>query len=347
MTGPKGNLKSGQRLLAVMGIAAVISLTALGCTGADKAPTATTGPSQAPIATEQGKGMPVPPGGTLPPPTGAPVPVEGIPQKGEGVAVGGFVGGPGASVGSGFASVPAVMPGIPVRSPAFGFNAQESQNPTGLWVTGTGEINVKPDLAILSVGVESRSKTVTDARDQAASAMQKIVDAIKSKGVAPDDIATRYFSIQPEYRWIEVRNPDGSYGKQELVGYIVTNQAQAKIRKIDDVGPVIDAAAVAGGDLVRINSVQFTVDDTVKFAGQMRELAAKDALAKAKIYADALGVKVGGVMYLAETSSAAPVYQKDLAYARGAVAEASVPTPISPDTMKLTTSIQVAFTIVP
>ncbi|MBI4220455.1 MAG: SIMPL domain-containing protein [Chloroflexi bacterium] len=273
------------------------------------------------------------------------MPVEGVPEKG--VAVPGFVGAPDAVVSTGFATSPAVIPGIPVRSPSYGYFGQEAQNPTGLWVTGIGEITVKPDLAILSVGVEARSKTVTDARDQAALAMQKIVDALKSRGVAAEDIATQYFSIQPEYRYIEVRNPDGSYGKQELVGYIVTNQAQAKIRKIDDVGPVVDAAAVAGGDLVRINNVQFTVDDPVKFAGQMRELAAKDALGKAKVYADALGVKIGGVTYLAETSSASPVYQKDIAYARGAVAEASVPTPISPDTMKLTTSIQVAFTIVP
>jgi uncharacterized protein YggE len=263
-----------------------------------------------------------------------------------GVSVGGSIGSPGSFVGSGYETVPAIMPGIPVRSPAYGYSAQESQNPTGLWVTGVGEITVKPDLAILSVGVESRAKTVADARDKAASAMQAIVNAVKSSGVATDDISTQYFNIYPEYRYVEVRNPDGSYGKQELVGYIVNNTAQVKIRNLDNAGKVIDAAAAAGGDLVRINNIQFTVDDTSKFAAQMRELAAKDAMAKANVYARALNLKVGGVLYLAELSSQAPVFQKDLAVARASVAEGA-PTPISADTMKLSTSIQVAFAITP
>lgn len=370
MTGKFGKGKRPGILIGIS-VASVIAFSAVACAG-DK-PTSPTAdqPTQGTVATQPSQGtvgarptqgtvstepapvegakpgqvMPVPPSdGTLPSPTGAPIPVEGIPQKGEGVAVGGFIGGPGAVVGSSYESYPSILPGIPVRSPSYGYNAQESQSPTGLWVTGIGEITVKPDLGILSVGVESRAARVAEARDKAAEAMQAIIDAARANGVAADDIATQYFSIYPEYRYVEVRNPDGSYGKQELVGYIVNNTAQVKIRNLDNVGKVIDATAIAGGDLVRINNIQFTVDDTSRFAAQMRELAAKDAMAKASVYAQALNVKVGGVMYLAELSSQAPIIQKDLAVAREAVA-AGVSTPISPDTMKLSTSIQVAFTI--
>lgn len=244
---------------------------------------------------------------------------------------------------SGIEAMAPISAGIPVRTPSYGF-AQEYQNPTGLWVNGVGQISVSPDVAILSLGVESRAKNVADARGAAASAMNKIVDAAKANGVAAADISTQYFNIQPEYRWIEVKSVDGNYGKQELTGYIVTNTAAVKVRALDNVGKVIDAAVVAGGDLVRVNNIQFTVEDTAKFASQMRELAAKDALAKANIYAQALGVKVGSVVYIAELGSQAPVVHQDMMYARVASAE-SAPTPISPDTMKLTTTVQVVFSI--
>jgi len=250
-----------------------------------------------------------------------------------------------SGMSSGIEALVPVNSGIPVRSPSLGF-AQEHQNPTGLWINGVGELSVSPDVAILSLGVESRAKTVAEASGAAASAMNRIIDSAKANGVAARDISTQHFNIQPEYRWIEVKSADGNHGKQELTGYIVTNTAAVKVRALDNVGKVIDAAVVAGRDLVRVNDVQFTVEDTVKYAAEMRELAAKDALAKASIYARALGVKVGGVIYIAELGSQAPVVQKDMPYARMRMAAAeSAPTPISADTLKLTASVQVVFSI--
>jgi uncharacterized protein YggE len=288
--------------------------------------------------------MPVPPTGGVPssPPVVEFTTVGRRPSKVD-VAVGSYAGAPAYS-SSGYTSYPVTLPGVPVRSTAYGFNAQEFQNPSGIWVTGIGEITVKPDLALLSIGVEGRATTVAEARDKAAVSMQAVIDAAKANGVAANDISTQYFSIYPEYRYVEVRNPDGSYGKQELVGYVVNNTAQVKIRNIEDVGKVIDATAIAGGDLVRVNNVQFTVDDTTKYAAQMRQLAVKDAVAKASVYAQALNVKVGSVTYLAELSSQAPIVHKELGMARDAVA-AGITTQISPDTMTLSTSIQIAFSI--
>lgn len=333
-------------MLIGIGVASLIAFSAIACS-ADKpeSPTVTpqsqgsvsTQPTQGSAATEPSQGMSVPPDKGIAVP-----PSQGL--KGGGVTAGDSIGTSGSFASSGYETMPAILPGIPVRSRGYGYSAQESQNPTGLWVTGIGETTVKPDVALLSVGVESRAATVAEAREKAAAAMQAIITAVKAGGVAPDDISTQYYNIYPEYRYVEVRNPDGSYGKQELVGYIVNNTAQVKIRNLDNAGKVIDAAAAAGGDLVRINNIQFTVEDTSKFAAQMRELAAKDAKAKANVYALAFDLKVGGVLYLAELSSQAPVIQKDLAVARAAVAEGA-PTPISADTMTLSTSIQVAFAI--
>jgi uncharacterized protein YggE len=325
----------------------VIAVAAIACSG-EKPTTATaTQPTQGTVvagtvATQPAQGQPAT---GLEPATGVPVPIGQVVPGGI-ATTGGFYGGSGSTAASGYEAYPATIPGIQVRSPSYGYVGQEAQSPSGLWVTGIGEIKVRPDVAILSVGVEARAKTVAEAREQAAKAMQAVVDAARANGVAAADITNQYYNIYPEYRYVEVRNPDGSYGKQELVGYVVNNTAQIKVRNLENAGAVIDATAIAGGDAVRVNNIQFTVENTAQYAAQMRDLAAKDALAKANVYAQALSLKVGGVMYLAELSSQAPVIQKDLAVARAAIAEgATTPTPISADTMTLTTSIQVAFAV--
>ena len=64
----------------------------------------------------------------------------------------------------------------------------------GIWVSGRGEITATPDLAILSVGVEARADTVAEARNQAAEAMDGLVQALKDRGIADTDIQTRFFS---------------------------------------------------------------------------------------------------------------------------------------------------------
>jgi uncharacterized protein YggE len=113
---------------------------------------------------------------------------------------------------------------------------------------------------------------------------------------------------------------------------------------MDDVGKVVDAAADKGGDLIRVNSIQFTLADPNAHAVSMRELAAGDAKAKAEIYAKAMGVKLGPLVFLSELQSSSPVVQKDFAVARAAMAEAA-PTPISPGEIDLTTTITAVFAI--
>ena len=69
----------------------------------------------------------------------------------------------------------------------------------GIWVTGTGEMNLSPDIALIRLGVETTSPSVTEARDEAATAMDAVVTAVKNNGLAADDIQTTSFNIWPEY----------------------------------------------------------------------------------------------------------------------------------------------------
>ena len=231
-------------------------------------------------------------------------------------------------------------------STSYGLAYQASSYPTGIVVTGMGRQNIPADTGIVHLGIEARGKTVAVAREDAAQAITKMRDAIKALGIAEKDIVTSYFNIQPETVWVEVKDNLGTHGQPKIIGYVVTNQVEVTVKKIDDVGRVVDAAADKGGDLIRINSISFIVGDPSAYAISMRELAAKDAKAKAEVYAKAMGVKLGALVYLTEQQSSAPVMQKDMQFAR-AMASESAPTPISPGEIDLTTTITAVFSIAP
>ena len=210
----------------------------------------------------------------------------------------------------------------------------------GLWVTGEGKVQVTPDIANVQLGIEAQATTVAEAQNQANSAMSAVMDALKTNGVADKDIQTRYFNIQKVTRW------DSDQQQEITIGYRVSNVVNAKIRDIDidttKIGAVIDAATLAGGDLTRVDSITFDVDDPIRYYDQAREKAMADAGDKAKSLARLADVKLGKATYISEynayTTSPMPSYAK-------AEAGMSDATQISAGELEITLTIQVVYAI--
>ena len=225
-------------------------------------------------------------------------------------------------------------PSAPKASPSAIF----SQQNTGIWVTGEGKISVVPDLGILSLGVEAQAATVAEAQNQATAAMEAVVWELDNRGLGKKDIKTQHFSIYPVRRWVPERE------EEVLVGYRVNNTITAKVRKVEDTAAIIDAVTRAGGDYIRINSINFTVDDPAAYHKEVRKKAIADAEAKAKQLADLAGVKLGEPTYINESGGFIPV-------PREVVVRAPVPgaapgvAPISPGETEIRLTVQVAYSI--
>ncbi len=166
----------------------------------------------------------------------------------------------------------------------------------GVLVTGEGKVMAVPDVAIFSLGVEAEAKTVAEAQRQADEAMNKVMKALTVNGVAEKDIQTQRLSIYPIRRWIEKER------REEIIGYRVTNNVTAKIRKIDKAGAIIDAVVEAGGDFIRIQGINFTIDDPTPYLREAREKAVKEGVAKAKQVAEVAGIKLGKLIYISEVA---------------------------------------------
>ena len=213
-----------------------------------------------------------------------------------------------------------------------------NQQNTGIWVSGEGKVSAVPDIAILSLGVEAQADSVSEAHRQAASAMTAVLAELDRFGIAEKDIKTQHFSIVPLRRWSDKE------GREVLIGYRVTNVVTAKVREMERVGAIIDAVAVAGGDLTRIDSIDFTVDEPSAYYDEARAKAMADAAAKAGQLAEMAGVKLGKPTYIVEnTSYPYPIYRQDF-YEKAAAAPA-METPISAGEMEISLSVQVAYAI--
>lgn len=210
-----------------------------------------------------------------------------------------------------------------------------SQQDVGIWVTGVGEVTVVPDVAVLSLGVETQATTVAEAQQQATEAMNAMMGVFDSHGIEENDIKTQQYSIQPVREW-----RDDQY---ILVGYRVTNTVSVKVRNIDDTGSIIDDAVAAGGDYTIIDSISFEVDEPEAYYDDVRAEAMADAKDKAEQLAVLGGVKLGKPIYIAEYS----VYSPTEVYYDARVEEgASVSsTDISPGETEITMTIQVVYSI--
>jgi len=214
----------------------------------------------------------------------------------------------------------------------------------GIWVSGTGEVTVTPDLATLRLGIEAQETSVAEAQTKASEAMAKVRTALIDNQVAEADIQTQYFSIRQRTRW----NPDNE--EEIVVGYEVSNMIYAKVRAMDKVGTIIDAVVEAGGDLIRIDNISFSVDDPSIYYEEARDKAMADAKDRAEHLAQLAGVTLGKPTYVSEGVQN-PIYREIYYELPGGMAPAPAPAPapmepsISPGELEVSLTVQVAYGI--
>ena len=242
-------------------------------------------------------------------------------------------------------------------SPAAGMSAIEKAVPaaygsdgSGIWVSGEGTISVAPDLATLDFGVETNAATVSEANNLASTAMDAIVEALKARGVNDEDMQTSRFSVYPRYNYVEEEVDGVRSSREVLTGYRVNNRATVKLRDLDAIGQVIDEVVTAGGDVVRISNIRFTLEDPKPKMTELRELAVADAKAKAEHLAELSDVAVGRLIYISEGAAAPSVsgfaeraaFGLDFAYASSAALAAPS---VSGGEVTLSLRVQAGFAI--
>lgn len=141
-------------------------------------------------------------------------------------------------------------------------------------VTGRGEVKVSPDRATIQVSVQTRAVSAAAAASENASKQQSVLTALRTLGLQNDQLSTINYNVYPEQRYEQGKEP-------VIVAYNVTNTILVDVRKLNQVGPVIDAALSHGANMIA--SLQFYASNTET----ARRSAIATAIEKARADAEA------------------------------------------------------------
>jgi uncharacterized protein YggE len=202
-------------------------------------------------------------------------------------------------------------------------------------VVGEGKVNIEPDVAQVNFGVEVLAPSVREALDENSATMDGVLAALQAQGIAEEDIQTSGFSI-----YAERYGPQGPLPEDE-VNYRVNNNVLVKIRDLESIGAVVDAAVEAGAN--NIYGIEFRVDDPSVLESDARRAAIEDAQAKAAELAELTGTTVGQVVSVSEIIGAGLYSPSFAVYDRAMGGGAAAP--IAPGQLELTMQIQVTYAL--
>ncbi len=201
----------------------------------------------------------------------------------------------------------------------------------GITVMGEGKASAEPDLAVITIGVETRAGTANTAAEENSERMAQVMDALQRREIADEDIQTVDYSIRAEIDWDD--------DERRILGYVVSNSVSVKIRDVDQVGDVLDAVTDAGAN--NIHGIQFTFDDPSELEEQARAEAMADAQSKAQALASLAGVGLGKPRIISESFVEPVPFYMERVYAPAAEAGGAVP--VSPGQLEVRAQVQVTY----
>lgn len=204
-------------------------------------------------------------------------------------------------------------------------------------VNGTGIVNVKPDIAYINVGVETRNADAKKAQTENAQIMDRVMDKLKSMGIKEDDIKTVRYGLYPMQRY------DEKTRKYYVYEYRADNVVEITIRDIMNTGAVIDAAASVGSN--QISNIRFGIESTERHYNKALEAAIANAKGKAETIAKGLGVSIKGAVGVQELGGGGPmvIRRDELALMKAADQAEAVTTPVSVGELQISAQVTVQF----
>lgn len=216
------------------------------------------------------------------------------------------------------------------------FGQTQPANPS-LSVTGNAEVHASPDQAVVRLGVTQESQSAQEAQQKANSVAQAILASLRQQGIADKDIQTSQLTLYPIYTGEGVEPMRRE--RPRIAGYRASNVVSVTVKKIEQVGPVIDAGLKAGSN--QVEGITFGLQDDTAARQRALTQAAAEAQAKAETIAKALGLRIIGIQEVTEGGvSIVPPMAREVM-----MAKADFATPVSPGEVTVNATLTVKYQI--
>jgi hypothetical protein len=165
-------------------------------------------------------------------------------------------------------------------------------------VVGRGQVTVQPDIAHISLGIESLRPSFRQASSEASRSMDGVLKALRAQKIADGDIDALGPNVYLE------RAASGAGTGLGTASYHVSGNIDVTIRDLSQITDVLQAAVDAGAN--DIYGIRFGLADPSQVEAQARQAAVADALARARDLARLTGTQLGGVLSVSEVVGSQP-----------------------------------------
>jgi uncharacterized protein YggE len=214
--------------------------------------------------------------------------------------------------------------------------AQAPPAPPAVVVTGQGVVSAAPDQVLLRLGASLQARQADAAQSQVNEIVQRTLEALRRLGIPAAEIRSVGLTLSPVYEQVDPRTRPGA---PRVAGYRAAHTLQVLLHEVRRAGEVLDAAVAAGAN--QIEDPVFRLADEGRARQEALRLAVRDARAKAEAIAEAMGVRLVGVIEVTEGPVA---IQRPRMEARLAAAP-DAGTPVEPGQVRVEAAVTVRYRI--
>ncbi|MDI2125613.1 SIMPL domain-containing protein [Yinghuangia seranimata] len=210
------------------------------------------------------------------------------------------------------------------------------ETPWGASVFGAATVEAAPDLARIRVAVRQTRSEAPEAFAATRSHVNRVREVLRGHGVADTDVAVSRIQVTTEWQYLDNR--------REFAGYECAAGFTVRLRDLDRLEAVLVDVIDAGANDVQ--QVEFDAADRDALRTQARRDAVAAARAKAELYAEAAGVRVGRVLHIQDTEDAdAEVVYKGGISIRAGGGGGGRPGDLAPGEVSVSAAVLVGFAL--
>ncbi len=199
-------------------------------------------------------------------------------------------------------------------------------------VEGVGHAYPTPDLATLTLSVETHDVDVPTAQSKNTATMNAVIDQVKALGITDADVQTSNYSVYEDQVW----NPDTQ--TYDSKGWVVSQQITVKVRQMDNVAKVLAVAGANG--ITNVTGPDFSLENPSAANAQARAAALAEAKQNAADLAQSLGIPLDTIVGYTEWTDAS--YPPQPYLAKTADASGTLPS-IEPGTNEVVLHVSLTY----
>jgi len=212
-------------------------------------------------------------------------------------------------------------------------------SPPSISVDAEGKVMATPDVARLTIEVETQAATAAAAGQENAKQADGVLSAVKQVLGPEDKLRTLGYRLMPVHSYKDKSSPP------EIKGYQAVNRLEVKVLDVARLGTVIDTALKNGA--TRVNGPYWSHSRIEELQRQAAVNALERARALAEALAQAAGLKIKGVDKISTGIRIIAPRAAGEHYLMAKAAGPPSPTPIEVGEEEITANIQAVFLVSP